>query len=230
MALTLFLELVVFLVARYSVDFLRKLEAFTSVVPSMPILEYSYWKFAVVVLLFIWLKVRGAKLSDYGLRNFGPIWLFLVILVIAVASGILLPSIVDPIVESFLGSSQTETLSRFAALKGDLPLFLFVLPFGWVFAAFGEEFFYRGFLLENLRRILGGGAIATVIAIICQGALFGAAHYYQGMSGMITIGIGGIVLGLIYWAGGRRLWPMIAAHGIIDTIGLYAVYSGLMSA
>ena len=46
---------------------------------------------------------------------------------------------------------------------------------------------------------------------------------------MISIAIGGTLLGFLYWAGGRRLWPMILAHGIVDTLGLYAIYSGLMA-
>ena len=227
MALLLFLELVFFIAARNSVDLLRKLEGFTSVAPQMPILEYAYWKFAAALLLLVWLKARGAKLSDYGFRNLGPIWLFLLIAFAAVAVSIVVPGIVDQMLEAYFG--KTPVLSRFAALKDDLPLFLFILPFVWLFAAFGEEFFYRGFVLENLRRILGGGAFATVIAIVAQGAMFGAAHSYQGPAGMISIAIGGTLLGFLYWAGGRRLWPMILAHGIVDTLGLYAIYSGLMA-
>jgi membrane protease YdiL (CAAX protease family) len=38
--------------------------------------------------------------------------------------------------------------------------------------------------------------------------------------------VGGVVSGLLYWAGGRRLWPVILAHGITDTIGLTIMFRG----
>lgn len=218
-------ELLVALAAREAVGHLGDVKAFVENVPAMPVLGYSYLKFAVVLALIGWLKVRGARFSDYGLRNFGPVWLFVVIALATLATGVILPSVLDPVLATYFEKAPRD-LSRFTGLVGNLPHFLLVIPFVWIFAAFGEEFFYRGFILESVRTILGGGNAAMVAAILVQAALFGAAHAYQGPVGMIPIGVGAIVSGFLYWAGGRRLWPLILGHGIVDTIGLGIIVAG----
>jgi hypothetical protein len=63
-------------------------------------------------------------------------------------------------------------------------------------------------------------------AIIAQALLFGAGHACQGPVGMVPIVVGGIVYGLLYWAGGRRLWPLILGHGVVDTIGFTIMFRG----
>jgi len=190
------------------------------------VLGYAYWKFCVAFLLVVWLRMRNAQLSDYGFRNFGPVWLFLVVTVAAIAVGIVVPSVLQPVLTAHFQGGRD--LSRFAPLVGNQSMLMWVLPAVWLFAAVGEEVFYRGFVLESLRRILGSGRTAMILAIVGQGLLFGAVHYYQGPAGMIPVGIGGVISGFLYWAGGRRLWPLILAHGVIDTVGLLAIYSGQM--
>ena len=61
-------------------------------------------------------------------------------------------------------------------------------------------------------------------ALITHAIIFGSMHVYQGLAGMIGTGIIGFIIGLYYLAGGRRLFPVIIAHGIINTIGLTAYY------
>jgi membrane protease YdiL (CAAX protease family) len=218
-------ELLVALAARGAVGGLGDVKAFVENVPAMPVLGHSYLKFAVVLALIGWLKVRGARFSDYGFRNFGPVWLFIVIVLATLATAVIVPAVLDPVLSAYFEKSPRD-LSRFAGLVGNLPQFLFVMPFVWIFAAFGEEFFYRGFVLESVRTILGGGNAAMIAAIVVQAILFGAAHAYQGPVGMIPIGVGAIVSGFLYWAGGRRLWPLILGHGIVDTIGFSLIFAG----
>ena len=221
----LLLELLIVLAAKKSIGLLSNVKAFAAIVPPMPVLGYAYLQFLVTLALIAWLKIRGARFSDYGLRNFGPFWLFAIIALVAIAASVILPTVLEPLLSSYFPKTPRD-ISRFATLVGNLPQFLYVIPLVWIFAAFGEEFLYRGFILENVRRILGGGNGAMVAAIIVQAALFGAAHAYQGPVGMIPIAVGGVVSGLLYWAGGRRLWPLILAHGITDTIGLTIMFRG----
>jgi len=218
-------ELLVALAARGAVGYLGDVKAFVENVPAMPVLGYSYLKFAVVLALIGWLKVRGARFSDYGFRNFGPVWLFVVIVLATLATGVIVPSVLDSVLSAYFEMAPRD-LGRFTGLVSNLPQFLFVMPFVWIFAAFGEEFFYRGFILESVRTILGGGNAAMVAAIVVQAVLFSAAHAYQGPAGMIPVGVGAIVSGFLYWAGGRRLWPLILGHGIVDTIGLSIIFTG----
>lgn len=221
----LLLELLIVLAAEKSITWLSDVKFFAAIVPPMPVLGYAYLQFLVTLALIAWLRIRGARFSDYGFRNFGPPLLFAIITLAAIAASVILPTMLDPLLSNYFGKTPRD-LSRFATLAGNLPQFLWVMPLVWIFAAFGEEFLYRGFILENVRRILGGGNAAMVAAIIVQAVLFGAGHAYQGPVGMIPIGVGGIVSGFLYWAGGRRLWPLILAHGIVDTIGFTIMFRG----
>ena len=124
------------------------------------------------------------------------------------AASVILPTMLDPLLSNYFGKTPRD-LSRFVTLIGNLPQFL-----------------YRGFILENVRRILGGENAAMVAAIVVQAALSGAGHAYQGPVGTIPIAAGGIVYGLLYWAGGRRPWPLILGHGVVDTIGLTSMFKG----
>lgn len=221
----LLLELLIVLAAMKILAWLSDVPAFVAIVPPMPVLGYAYLQFLVVLALIAWLRIRGARPVEYGFRNFGPIWLFAAITIAAIATSVILPTTLEPMLAHYFGETPRD-LSRFATLFGNLPQFLWVMPLVWVFAAFGEEFLYRGFILENLHWALGGGNAAMIAAIIFQAALFGAGHAYQGPVGMIPIAAGGVISGLLYWAGGKRLWPLILAHGIVDTIGFTIMFRG----
>lgn len=225
MTTPLILELLIVLAANKLIVVLTGIKAFSASIPPMPVLGHAYLHFIVTLVLIAWLKFRGTRLSDYGIRNFGPPWLFIVITIAAIAASVILPTMLDPLLSNHFGKTPRD-LSRFATLVGNRPQFLYVMPLVWIFAAFGEEFLYRGFILGNVHRILGGGNTAMVAAIIVQAVLFGAGHAYQGPVGMIPIAVGGIVYGLLYWAGGRRLWPLILGHGVVDTIGLTIIFRG----
>jgi len=58
-------------------------------------------------------------------------------------------------------------------------------------------------------------------------AHFGIVHAYQGVSGMITTGLTGVVFGATYLASGRNLWAAIVAHGTLDTAGFLMMYAGV---
>lgn len=221
----LVLELLLVIAAKKAIAWLGDANILAAIVPPMPVLGYAYLQFVVVVALIAWLRFRKARLADYGLRDFGSFRLFAVIAIAAIATSVILPTTLEPLLSQYFGASPRD-LSRFATLAGNLPQYLYVMPLVWLFAAFGEEFLYRGFMLESIHRILGGGRAAMVVAVIAQAMLFGAGHVYQGPAGMIPIAAGAIVYGLLYWAGGRRLWPLILAHGIVDTIGITMIFRG----
>src|SRR2546422_9570148 len=96
---------------------------------------------------------------------------------------------------------------------------LFRSAVAWTLAAFGEEFVYRGYLLTRIARVLGDTPRAWLGALAVTSMLFGAGHAYQGVSGMITAGLGGFAFGLLYLGTGRNLWVSVSAHGPMDTVG-----------
>jgi membrane protease YdiL (CAAX protease family) len=129
-----------------------------------------------------------------------------------------------PIVEHYTGMPQD--LSGFDYLKGDfLKLLLFML-FMWVIAGFGEEFFYRGYLMKRLAALLGNSDNAWLVAILLSSIPFGLVHFYQGISGMITTGAVGLILGFAFYQNKKNLIVCMLTHGIYDMFGLTMIYFG----
>ncbi len=90
----------------------------------------------------------------------------------------------------------------------------------WSFAAFGEEFACRGYLLRRTIAALGGSTRRSVAAGLLCGALFGVGHFYQGLVGMIDSTVSGLVFGTLYVRSGGNLCPSTLAHGLTDTLAL----------
>lgn len=195
--------------------------------PAMPIVERSWISFTIVLATLGWLCLRRADLRDYGLkkpRSFAwlSVWA-IVIIILEVAES----SLTEPILHEKFGAPN---ITAFENITGNLPLFLYVLPFIWLFAAFGEEYFYRAFLMTSLAQVLGGTRAAWAAALIAQSVIFGLAHAYQGVSGAIGTGIAGLVYGAGYMAAGRMLWPPMIAHGLLNTLGFTLLYLGVIEA
>ena len=96
----------------------------------------------------------------------------------------------------------------------------------WTFASFGEELSYRGYLLTRAADAFGRSSLAYWAAMIVVSLLFGFGHYYKGPSGVLDSTYSGFVLGGIFLLSGRNLWTPILAHGIADTVAVFAVFMG----
>ncbi len=112
------------------------------------------------------------------------------------------------------------------AIAGNLPYALLVLGVVWTFAAFGEEISYRGYLLNRAADLGGRSRGAYWCAAVVVAVLFGFGHYYKGPAGIVDSGVAGLILGAAFLLTGRNLWAPILAHGLIDTVGVAAVYFG----
>ena len=97
----------------------------------------------------------------------------------------------------------------------------------WLTAAIGEEWLMRGFLQSALESLFGGTRLAIVAAVVVQTSIFGMLHDSQGLYGMLTTGLVGLYLTVVFLICGRRLVPVIVAHGVVDTIGLVSMYLGV---
>lgn len=88
---------------------------------------------------------------------------------------------------------------------------------------FAEEVVVVGYLMTRLRQ-LGWSQHRAVLA---SSVLRGAYHLYQGFGA----GLGNLVMGVIFgevWSRTGRLWPLVIAHGVIDTVAFvgYVLLSG----
>jgi uncharacterized protein len=102
----------------------------------------------------------------------------------------------------------------------------FALALTWSLAAFGEELVWRGYVLNRIADVLGSTKGRFTIALFVSSAVFGLAHYDQGITGVTENIIDGALLASLYLASGRNLWVPILAHGITDTVDCILLYSG----
>ena len=169
--------------------------------------------------------IRRQSLSAIGYRR--PVsWSRTAAVALAVALGLQAFStfVVDPLAIRFTG--QTADLSDFKPVVGNIKLALVYLLVIWSFAAFGEEFAYRGYLLRRTIEALGGSTRGSVAAVLLCGALFGVGHFYQGLVGVVDSTASGLVFGTLYIRSGGNLWPSTLAHGFTDTLALALITSG----
>jgi CAAX protease family protein len=127
----------------------------------------------------------------------------------------------------FMSEIPEGVEDRWGDIKGNLPLYLLWLAIVWTAAAFGEEMFFRGFIITRLQSVFSGVKFASVIAVILAAAFFGYVHmYYQGMRGFVTTGAIGLAFGATFLLMKRNLYPVILVHGIVDTLTFTALFMG----
>jgi uncharacterized protein len=111
-------------------------------------------------------------------------------------------------------------------IAGNIQVALLTLVIVWTFAAFGEEIAYRGYLTRRAADIGGSSAMAYWLSTVLVSVLFGYGHYYKGPAGILDSAVAGFILGMAYLVAGRNLWAAVLGHGLIDTIGLVAIFFG----
>ncbi len=121
-------------------------------------------------------------------------------------------------------------LSDFAEIRGNYRLLAPALVFAWTLAAFGEEFVYRGYLLNRLSGLfesMTNARVGSGAALIVSSVIFGFAHLFQGTAGVIENIVDGLILGALYLGSGRRLLVPFLAHGVQDSTDFLLICFGL---
>lgn len=80
-------------------------------------------------------------------------------------------------------------------------------------AGIGEEILYRGFLIQYFQRGPLHAKLLLAVALAC--VIFGIAHMYQGLKGVLGTTFLGIMFAAIFVMTGNLLVPMIV-HFLID--------------
>lgn len=87
----------------------------------------------------------------------------------------------------------------------------------WIFvsltAGICEETLYRGFLIHYFFAV--PFHVGLLLALITSSVIFGAAHLYQGLAGVISTAVLGLIFSAIFLTTGTLLVPMIL-HALID--------------
>lgn len=121
--------------------------------------------------------------------------------------------------------SDPPDISHLMVLRQNTPLFFLALILIWTSAAFLEELVFRAYLINTLDLLLGRNSWSTGAAIVISAVIFGIIHAWQGLSGILTTACVGLILGIGFVYNGRRIWPLILVHGIIDTYTLIVIYN-----
>ncbi|MEO1642244.1 MAG: type II CAAX endopeptidase family protein [Pseudomonadota bacterium] len=199
--------------------------ALLPIVKAIPGLPYSgqvYMLFSVLTATWF-LRRDGETWRDLGLRwadSRGGVLKGAGMVVAIFALSIAMNAIVQFLLLPALGLPVQRTLPDVSTLT----LYLIMIGIIWTTNAFGEEMVFRGFLMSRFSTLLGGTRFAWVIAAFVQAVIFGLGHAYQGLAGVIITGFVGLVFGLSYLLSKRNLWPVIIAHGLINTIGMTVLY------
>jgi membrane protease YdiL (CAAX protease family) len=127
----------------------------------------------------------------------------------------------QPAIELFFGETDLAALD---GIKGNIVNYLIFLLIMWVVAAFGEEFLYRGYMTKRLAIAFGNTQKAWAVAILVSSVVFGFAHLYQGISGVISTGFVAIIFGVIFYRNPKNLWVGILTHGIYDVFGITMIF------
>jgi membrane protease YdiL (CAAX protease family) len=183
----------------------------------VPILFVLFW-------VSLWLRDGGWSVA--GLTR-PKSWRKTVVMAIVAAAALLLGSqfVIEPLA-GHLWHKPEEVSSLLKVPAYDWKFALRNLAFVWVFAGFGEELGYRGYLLTRAADLGNRSKSAYVAAMIYVAVLFGFGHFYKGPTGIMDSTYSGLVLGGVYLFSGRNLWAAILAHGMTDTIVVLFVFMG----
>lgn len=144
-----------------------------------------------------------------------------------IAFGIAFEFLMKAIVMRLLGAPPVNPAYHYLAGNRDaLPGAIFAMI---VFAGFGEETVFRGYMFERLGKLFGSGAWAKTLIVLLTAGLFAGAHYAeQGLAGVELATITGLVFGTIFALTGR-IWMLMFAHAAFDLTAVAIIYWNLES-
>lgn len=169
----------------------------------------------LVALVFFFLFRNGEPRAAVGWTGRG------VVREIALGLGLFLPLLV--------GAQALESILRSAGLSaptspapelvpvpdiGELLLAIVLVAV----VAVSEEIIFRGYLLLRFSHLLRGRRGAVVLSAI----VFSIGHGYEGPAGVVTVGVVGLVLGLVYLRRQSLVAPIVM-HFLLDFLPIVLI-------
>ena len=201
-----------------------------------------FWRFAgplslyvLLILLTIYLRSQGLRWRDFGLAPLKT-WRSRVLilpqtlLALAAFAGAVAPILLlgEHYEIEFITTVPEGVDERFGDVEANPAMFLLWLAIVWTAAAFGEEMFFRGYLVTRLSALFRPTPVGPILAIIIAALIFGVGHiYYQGLRGFVITGAIGIAFGGVFLLLKRNLWPLILLHGLMDTAVFTITFLGI---
>lgn len=186
----------------------------------------------ILLIGLVWLsqRLRGERFRDLGLKEIPKslkkvfrVFLWSLVVFVLALSAFVLAAKIGPL----LGFSQLQAdVSGYDYMKNNAFWFLLSLLGVYFVSSFGEEYVYRGFLMDRIMRAFKNEHIGKFMAIVLSAVVFGLAHYSWGIPGMIQTAVMGLVLSISYLLLNQRLSILVLAHAYMDTLLLGSVYFG----
>jgi membrane protease YdiL (CAAX protease family) len=180
-----------------------------------------------ILIVTVILKIRGSGWRQIGMAR-PQSWKRTILLGIGVLLALLVMNIALQVIALNLPGAEVQPIdqSRFNLLNGNLVLFLLFVGAAWTTIAFGEEMFYRAFLITQLGDVLPGSRLGTALVLLFSSTIFGLVHWVEGPLGVINTFAMGLILGAVYLRSGRNLWITIIAHGLANSIRFLFLFLG----
>lgn len=184
----------------------------------------------LLMMLLIWLglRLRGQSCREFGVTFAVPRFRQVVVAVaqsLAVLAAAVFAVVVAAIVmANIVGIPEGADLSGHNYLRGNPAILVVSLLAVYLNASFGEEWIYRGFLMNRIAGFGAGSRSAWVIAVLLSSLAFGIAHSDWAVTGVVQMTFMGAALGCGYLAVKRNLWVNILAHAYLDTMLLLQIY------
>jgi membrane protease YdiL (CAAX protease family) len=132
------------------------------------------------VLFWISPKIRDGKWNLEGLRRPNS-WLKTLVMAVVAAAVLQLGSelLIQPLASHFWhGHQNVSSVLKVSAYGWKFALRNLAIV--WIFAGFGEELGYRGYLLTRAADLGNGSKFAYFAAMLYVAVLFGFGHFYKG--------------------------------------------------
>jgi membrane protease YdiL (CAAX protease family) len=175
-----------------------------------------------VFALFKWKKLPIKLLGLFKPQN----WLKTILIGLTV--GILIQVfdtyLLKPIIELF--GVTIETPSFYETIEGNNSMLIIYLIVSWTTAGLGEELIYRSFFLGQFVKFFENSKYKWITSLIISSIFFGLLHYNNGIDAIISTGITGFIIGMVYLKTNRNIWAAYFTHAVANTVGFLIIYSG----
>jgi membrane protease YdiL (CAAX protease family) len=168
-----------------------------------------------ILIATVILKIRGSGWQRIGMAP-PQSWKRTFLLGVGTLIAILIMTIALEIIALNLPGTKVPPIdqSRFNLLSGNLTFFLLFVGLAWTTIAFGEEMFYRAFMITQLGNVLPESKLGTALVLLVSSIIFGLVHWVEGP------------LGVAYLRSGCNLWVTIIAHSLANSIRFLLLFLG----
>lgn len=164
----------------------------------------------------------GWTWSQLGLSRPVTWWEPLLVIAAVFVAVILVVQFVQPV---FRELSTDPNIDHLMVINNNLPLFLLSLVLVLVNSVIISNLVFKAFLINSLDILLGRNNWSPWVAMVLSSLVFGLMHAWQGLGGILITATLGLIFGIAFLLNHRRLWAIIIAHGLIDTMSLWGIYN-----